>query len=75
MSMIFFSLLHLVVCRELEIVRRQRGGAEASHPVLLATEKQTWQAAQEIAGMTPDILPSSARKIEEAKVLHVASNC
>ena len=28
----------------------------------------SWEAAQKIAVLEPDILPSSARKIEEAKV-------
>ena len=28
----------------------------------------SWDAASKIAGLAPDILPSSARKIEEAKV-------
>ena len=46
----------------------QGGGLEGSTLPLLATEKSTWEAAQQVSAITPDILPSSARKIEEAKV-------
>lgn len=52
---------------------RQGGGVEGSQLPLLATELSASDAFQEISRIAPDILPSSARKIEESKVRCPAS--
>lgn len=46
---------------------------EGSQLPLLATELSASDAFQEISRIAPDILPSSARKIEESKVRCPAS--
>lgn len=46
----------------------QSSSHEGSQLLRLVTSLSSWEAAQRVAALEPDILPSSARKIEEAKV-------
>ena len=47
-----------------------RKGKAASFIPILGTHLGTWDAAQRLAAVTPAILPTSAKKIQEAKVPH-----
>lgn len=46
----------------------QGASQEGSQLLRMETDMSSWDATSKIAGLAPDILPSSARKIEEAKV-------
>ena len=47
---------------------------EGSQLLRMEIGMSSWDAASKIAGLAPDILPSSARKIEEAKVAVATSH-
>ena len=53
----------------------QGASQEGSQLLRMETELSSWDAASKISGMAPDILPSSARKIEEAKVHLSLQSC